>query len=264
VLFFPVPKPVIGMVHLPGLPGSPRGSLTIAAIREHALRDAEALVSGGIDGLMVENFGDAPFFPSRLPAHTVAHMTVIAHEVKSRFPLPLGINALRNDGLAAVAIAAAVGADFVRINVYTGARVTDQGIVEGEAHRILRARKLLGARCRIFADVAVKHSSPLGVRPLEDEVADTVLRGGADAVIVSGSATGKPASLDDIRRAKEAAAGAPILLGSGAGKSDLAEVLRYADGLIVGTAFKKDGVVTNPVEVARVRAFMEQVAELSR
>jgi uncharacterized protein len=126
VLLFSVPKPVIGMIHLPGLPGSPRCSMTIGGIRDWALREAEALVAGGVDGLMVENFGDSPFFPGKVRIHTIANMRVIAYEVRSRFRLPLGLNTLRNDGIGSVAVSAAVGADFIRVNVFTGARVTDQ------------------------------------------------------------------------------------------------------------------------------------------
>jgi membrane complex biogenesis BtpA family protein len=186
-------------------------------------------------------------------------MSVIAHEVKSRFRLPMGLNVLRNDGIGSVAVAAATGAEFIRINVYTGARITDQGIVQGQAHRILRMRKILNAQCRILADVAVKHSSPLGPRSLEDEVSDTVHRGGADAIIVSGSATGKPASIEDLRTTKAAAGATSVFLGSGAGEPGLEETLRYADGIIVGTAIKRDGIVTNPVDPERVKSFMTRV-----
>jgi membrane complex biogenesis BtpA family protein len=186
----------------------------------------------------------------------------VAAEVKRRFELPLGVNVLRNDGLAALGVAAAVGARYIRINVFTGARVTDQGIVEGAAHLMLRERKLLGADIRIFADVAVKHSSPLGARPLEDEVEDTVRRAGADAVIVSGSATGKATASDDLRCAKLAAGAAPVLIGSGAEAEGLEEALRFADGLIVGSTLKEEGVVTNPVDRSRVTMFVRRVAGL--
>jgi len=258
---FASPRPVIGMLHLPALPGSPRASLGLDAIREWMLRDAEALAAGGVDGLMLENFGDTPFYPGRVPAHTVAAMAVLAREVKARFPLPLGINLLRNDGPGALAVAASTGAGFVRVNVFTGARLTDQGIIQGEAHEVLRLRRLLGCAVQIFADVAVKHSVPLGPRTLEDEVEDTVRRAHADAIIVSGSGTGKVTDPEHLRCAREAAGGAPVLAGSGAEPGQAAALLRHADGLIVGTAFKRDGITTNPVDAGRVRAFMEAVRE---
>src|SRR2546430_14170914 len=155
-------EPVIGMLHLPPLPGSPAYDLAggMAALREAVLRDADALAAGGIHALMLENFGDVPFYPGRVPAHTVAAMTALAADVRQRFPeLPLGINVLRNDGQSALAIAAAVGAHFIRVNVLCGARVADQGLLQGIAHDLLRDRALLRAQhVKIFADIDVKHS----------------------------------------------------------------------------------------------------------
>src|SRR2546426_191322 len=168
-------KPVIGMLHLAALPGSPLYGESIEPIRSAMLRDAELLVEGGVQGLMMENFGDTPFFPGRVPAFVVAHMTALAAEVKRRFPdTPLGINVLRNDGLSALAITHAVGAEYIRVNVLCGARLADQGILHGIAHDLLRLRSELGAReIKILADVDVKHSAPLAARPLKDEVDDT-------------------------------------------------------------------------------------------
>jgi membrane complex biogenesis BtpA family protein len=137
-------KVVIGMIHLLPLPGSPRYVADVKAAREAALRDAGALRDGGVHGLMIENFGDVPFYPARVPAYVVAHMTAIAAEVRSRVALPLGINVLRNDGLSALAVAQACGAEFIRVNVLCGARVADQGILQGIAHDLLRERSLLG------------------------------------------------------------------------------------------------------------------------
>ena len=258
---FNVEKAVIGMLHLAALPGSPANALDLTAIRQAALRDGEALVDGGVHGLILENFGDAPFYPARVPPHTVAFMTAVAAEVVKRFPVPLGINVLRNDARGALAIAAAVGAAFIRVNVYTGARVTDQGIVEGEAHRLLRYRKLLGSSVMVFADVAVKHSAPLADYDLADEVKDTVLRGRADAVIVSGSGTGQETRIEDVKVAKVAASGSAVLIGSGASPSSLKSLFACADGVIVGTAFKAGGVTTNPVDPTRVREFMKSANE---
>ena len=221
MLPFDVSKPVIGMLHLPPLPGSPGQRSEMEEIREWMLRDADALVSGGVDGLMLENFGDTPFYPGHVPAHTVAAMAVLARDVKARFAVPLGINVLRNDGVSALGIAAAAGAAYIRINVFTGARLTDQGIVQAEAHEVMRLRALLAAPVQVFADVAVKHSAPLGPRNLEDEIEDTIHRAHADAIIVSGAGTGKQTSLDDLRCARAAAGGTPILVGSGADTAGL-------------------------------------------
>jgi membrane complex biogenesis BtpA family protein len=254
-----VRKPVIGMLHLAPLPGSPLYGGSLSTIREAVLRDAQLLADGGVNGLMIENFGDTPFFPGRVPAHVVAHLTAIASEVRRTVPnLPLGINVLRNDGLSALAVAHAVGADYIRVNVLCGARVADQGLLQGIAHDLLRLRAELKAeQVRIFADVDVKHSAPLAARRIEDEVDDTLHRGMADALIVSGAGTGKPTEPEKVMLVKAAAKGAPVLLGSGVTPQTLPSLLPHADGFIVGTYFKKDGVATNAVDVERVRGLMK-------
>jgi len=250
-------KPVFGMLHLPPLPGSPANTLDVSGITDWVLEDARALAEGAVDGFVVENFGDTPFYPQQVPRHTVAFMTALCKEVKRYFKVPLGVNVLRNDAESALAIAAATGAEFIRVNIHAGARVTDQGIVEGVAHRTLRYRKLLGADVKIFADVDVKHSAPLAVRDLKTEVEELVSRGGADAVIVTGSATGQETSLQDLVRVKQAAAGAAVIAGSGVDVRNVAEVLGIADAVIVGTSLKRDGTTTNPVDPERVRQFIK-------
>jgi len=254
---FKTTKPVVGMLHVPALPGSPQNALGLNKIVDWVLRDAQALAAGGIHGLMVENFGDVPFYPRRVPAHTVAFMTAVCLEVIRSLDLPLGVNVLRNDAESALAVAAASRAKFIRVNIFTGARLTDQGLIQGTAHKVLRYRRLLGCDLKIFADVQVKHSAPLAIRDLGGEVEEILSRGCADAVIVTGSATGRTAALEDLRAAKRAAAGAPVIAGSGVDATNVAAVLRVADALIVGTALKRDAVTMNPVDSQRVRAFME-------
>ncbi len=250
-------KPVIGMVHLKALAGSPGYGGDPAAVLEAALGDAQALAAGGVDAVMLENFWDVPFYPASVPAATVAQVTAVALELRRRLDLPLGVNVLRNDGLAALAAAHAAGADFIRVNVLIAARLTDQGIVHGIAHDLLRERRSLGAeRIRILADVRVKHSAPLGDYPLAEEVEDTLLRGGADAVVVSGTGTGKGTDPEEVRRVKAAAGEAPVLVGSGVTAATVSEFREAADGFIVGTALKRDGRVDRPVDPDRVRALL--------
>jgi membrane complex biogenesis BtpA family protein len=209
---------------------------------------------------MMENFGDVPFYPGRVPEQTVEQMTSLAVAVRKETDLPLGINVLRNDGLSALAIAHASGASFIRVNVLSGARVTDQGIIQGIAHDLLRQRARRGANhIRIFADVDVKHSAPLAERPLEDEVDDLIERALADAVVVSGAGTGKPTDANKTRRVKTAAGDTPVFIGSGITVETVRQFMDAADGFIVGTALKKDGVPTNAVEVERVRRLMDAV-----
>ncbi len=265
MLFDSKKKLLLGMVHLPPLPGSPGaaghppGDVLAAAI-ESARRDAAAIVEGGMDGIIIENFGDAPFFPDRVPPIVVASMASIATRLREDLETRIGVNVLRNDARAALSIAAATGLDFIRVNVHCGAMVTDQGIVEGRAHETLRERSRLGARVAILADVLVKHAAPIGG---ESDVADlareTVGRGGADALIVTGPATGAVAEVERLRRVREAVPGTPILVGSGIAADTVDAYADLADGFIVGTALKRDGDVLAPVETARVRALVDRV-----
>ena len=247
------PKAVIGMVHLEALPGSPRWAGSMEDVSRAALADARALADGGADALLVENFGDVPFSPGRVDAACVAAMAAAATEIRRVVSLPLGINALRSDALSALAVAIAVGARFIRVNVHTGAVVTDQGILTSSAHDTLRYRRLLGAQIALLADVQTKHAAPLASVPIEHEARDCVDRGLADGLIVSGEATGLPPKTSDLERVRLAVPEAPLLVGSGASPENAADLLSRADGLIVGTSVKRDGVVTNRVDPDRVR-----------
>jgi membrane complex biogenesis BtpA family protein len=260
MLFFSSSRPVIGMLHMAALPGAPRFAGDLEAIRRRVMEDAAALVEGGAQGAILENFGDAPFYPGRVPAITAAHVTALAAEVRRKFDLPLGINVLRNDGVTALAIAHAVRAQFIRVNVLCGARVTDQGVIQGIAHDLLRERAALGSEIAIFADVNVKHSAPLAARPLADEIADLIHRGGADAVIVSGAATGSPTDLEELRAAKAAAGDTPVLVGSGITSETISHYALHTDGFIVGTSLKGDGVVANPISTERVRTLVRRLS----
>ena len=189
-------------------------------------------------------------------------MTSLAGEIRRQVDIPLGVNVLRNDGRAALAVAHAVGADFIRVNILAGARVTDQGIIEGIAHDLLRDRHVLDAESiSIFADVQVKHSAPLAEYGLKEDVEDVIQRAGADAVIVSGSGTGKAVDPDQLRQVVAAAGEAPVLAGSGLTPALIPAIAPLADGFIVGTYIKRDGKVFNPVDPDRVR---ELVSSLPR
>lgn len=250
-------KFVIGVVHLKPLPGSPRFE---GGVEKAALRDAKALRDGGVHGIIVENFGDAPFFPGTVEPHTVAVMTALCQKIGSTARLPIGVNVLRNDGHAALGIACACNASFVRVNVFTGAAVTDQGVIQGEAHSLLRYRKAIEAECAILADVHVKHATPLGQGSIADAAKDTYHRGGADAVIVTGVATGSSVDLEELSLVREALPEAPVIAGSGVTEKNVKDVLALADGAIVGTWFKRGGKPPAPVDAKRVRALMAQLA----
>jgi membrane complex biogenesis BtpA family protein len=245
---------LIGMVHALPLPGSPRWDGSMDRVVAAALADARALAAGGMDALLLENYGDAPFTPGRVEPATIAALTVVAREIRAALPATaLGINVLKNDARAALAVACAVGARFIRVNVHAGAVVADQGLVQSDAHGTLRDRRLLAAPVTIFADVGGKHALPLVPVELEQHARDLAHRGLADGLVVSGQATGLATPLADVRRVRGAVPGVPLLVGSGVTPESVAELLSVADGVIVGTSLKRDGRVTSPVDPERVR-----------
>ncbi len=247
-------KPLIGMIHLKALPGSPAYNGSFQDAIDSALRDAQTLEQGGVDGIMIENFFDSPFFKDRVGAETVAAMTRAIGLIRQQTRLPLGVNVLRNDGMSAIAIAAACECQFIRVNVLTWGMLADQGIIEGKAAEILRYRRMLQSGALIFADCLVKHAVPLTPQAMELVAMDTWERGGADALIVSGVATGKATDYNDVVAARKGAPDAPILIGSGLAADNLNTFWPVIDGAIVGTSLKAGGRVENPVELARVQA----------
>jgi membrane complex biogenesis BtpA family protein len=256
---FATDQPIIGMVHLASLPGAPRFDGDRTAVRERATQDAERLEAGGVDGIIVENFGDTPFYSNDVPKHVVAEMTSLVGSVCDTVDVPVGVNVLRNDGVAALSIAAATRASFIRVNVHTGARVTDQGLIEGQAHETLRLRERLDTDVRILADVAVKHSSPVSIENIEQCTRDAVERGLANAVVVSGTGTGQQADREQLETVAHVAddLDVPTYIGSGVTSETVNDLLSVADGAIVGSALKEDGIADNPVVESRVASLVE-------
>jgi len=247
----------IGTVHLQPLPGSPQWARDITAVIKAAVRDARAYEQGGADAIIVENFGDIPFTKGPVPPETVAAMAVAGCAVRNAVGLPLGFNVLRNDAHTALALCAACGGSFIRVNVHTGAMVTDQGVIEGQAFATLRLRASLCPAVKILADVHVKHAAPLAPLPIEIAARDTLERGLADALIVSGTGTGVAADLADVERVRAACPTAPVLIGSGITAKNVSAYLRFASGGIVGTSLKKPGGILQPVDVRRVAALRQ-------
>ena len=260
---FQVDKAIIGMVHLPPLPGSPsyRGD-DVNDIIDKALRDARALRDGGVDGLLIENFWDMPYRKSSVEPSTIASMAVIAREVAMDTGLPVGINVLRNDALASLAIAKAVGGKFIRVNVYVEVIITDQGLIEPCAHQLQLAKKLYHAdNIKIFADVNVKHGTPLAPRPIDEVAEEAATRGLADAVILTGHKTGEPPSIGDLAKVRERLPNTSLIIGSGCTSENVHELFKYADAAIVGSYFKEKGLAS-PVSKEKVERFMSKVKEL--
>jgi membrane complex biogenesis BtpA family protein len=248
---------LVGVIHLPPLPGSPRFGGDLDAVVARAASDAMALRDAGFDAMMLENFGDAPFVPERVAPVTVACMARCALAARDAAPgLPMGINVLRNDAEAALSVAVGVGAAFIRVNVHVGARVTDQGLIGGRAHETLRLRRALGAESvRLFCDVDVKHSAPLAPRALTDETEELVGRGLADAVLITGAGTGKSVGVAELDLVADAA-DVPVYVASGATPDDLSRLER-AFGLVVGSALRASGRAGDPIDLGRARAFVE-------
>lgn len=251
------PKCLIAVAHLLPLPGSPRWGGDPSAVVRRAVEDAVAVRDAGFDGLILENFGDVPFSREFAGRGAVAGLAAAAARVADAVDIPLGINVLRSDALSAVAIAAAVGARFIRINVHTGASVTDQGLIQGDAMATMMAVRDQAPHLRLFCDVFVKHASNLGVTGIERAAEDTFERGLASALIVTGDATGSPTSTQDIERVKAAVPAAPVVVGSGVTAQTAASVLERADGIIVGSAVMKGGSAANPIDPERAATFVQ-------
>lgn len=249
--------PIIGVVHLLPLPTSPRWGGSLKSVIDRAEQEAAALAAGGVDGLIIENFFDAPFAKDQVDPVIVSAMSLIVQRIMTLVPLPIGINVLRNDAKSAMAIATCVGAQFIRVNVLTGVMATDQGLIEGQAHQLLRYRRELGSDVKILADVLVKHARPLGSPNLTTAVQDTIERGLADGIILSGWATGSPPSFEDLELAMSAAKGVPVFIGSGASWENIPHLIQSANGVIVASSLKRGGQVEHRVDPIRVSRFVE-------
>ncbi len=248
---------LIGMVHLPALPGSASASMAIDDISQRAVHDAKLLQKAGFDAVIVENFGDAPFAATNAPKETIAAMSIIVRDVVRALKVPVGVNLLRNDAFGALAIAAATSAAFIRVNVLSGVYATDQGVITGNAAELLARRRLVAPHVRIAADVHVKHAAPLSQPDIALAAEETAYRAGADALIVSGTGTGVPTDLSNAERVKHAVPNRPLWIGSGATAETIGDTLTIADGAIVGTCLKRANKTTNPIDSKRVAAFMK-------
>ncbi len=253
---------IFGMVHLHALPGAPLFGGSMDEVIAAALADARAIVKGGCDGIVVENFGDKPFFRGRVPAQTIAAMTRVIAEIARVSKVPLGVNVLRNDAQSALAIASATGAAFIRVNIHTGAMLTDQGIIEGEASETVRLRSATAPDVLIFADHLVKHAVPLAAYDPIQSAKDLRLRGLADAMIITGAETGSAPDAERLAGVR-AAVDAPLLIGSGLTEEN-ASRYAIADGAIAGTAIKRGAGVAEPVDVERVKRLVRAFKRAGR
>jgi membrane complex biogenesis BtpA family protein len=254
---FSSPKPVIAMVHVGALPGTPAGGASLAELEARAVEEARIYHEAGVHGMAVENMHDVPYLRGGVGPEITAAMTVLARAVKEASGLPCGIQILAGANREALAVAHATGLDFVRVEGFAFAHVADEGLIESSAASLLRFRKRIGAdRVQVWADVKKKHAShaitaDVGIG--ETAAAAAFMR--ADAVIVTGSSTGAEASIADVAEVR-AHCRLPCYIGSGVTAENLARYWDGADGFIVGSDFKRDGRWSEAVDVRRVDLFM--------
>jgi membrane complex biogenesis BtpA family protein len=254
---FPKPKPVIAMIHVAALPGTPESRLSVAEIVALAVQEARMYRAAGVDGIGIENMHDLPYLRGGVGPEIVAGMTLVGQAVKAECGLPVGIQVLAGANLEAMAVAHAAALDFIRAEGYVFAHVADEGIIESSAARLLRYRKLIGAeRVQVWADVKKKHSAHAITADVSlGLTAETVEFMRGDVVIVTGAVTGDPCRVEDVAEAR-AHTRLPVVLGSGVTVDNLSQYFELADGFIIGTHFKIDSYWANTVEPRRVEAFM--------
>lgn len=258
---FGVKVPVIGVIHLKPLPGAPLyEGASVEEISEKAVSDAKVMADNGIDGLIIENFGDK-MFQKTVGPETVAAMTYISRDIKNEVNIPIGICALQSDAISSIAIAKAVQGAFVRVPYYTETSVVDTGTMESIAAAALRYRKFINADVRIFADVHIKHSYPLMQRPIEYAAEDSYHRGLADAIIITGRKTGGDTNPDDVRRVREALPELPLVVGSGVNEENVEKYISMVDSIIIATGLNYGGEVEAGPDPSRIRSFMNKIKE---
>jgi len=254
-------KPVVGVIHAGALPGTPRSSQPVSELISLAKQEARLYRESGVDGVIIENMHDVPYLRGEVGPEIVAAMTAIAIAVKQEYDFPVGIQILAGANVAAMAVAHAAGLDFIRAEGYAYAHVADEGLIQSSAAELLRYRKLIGAtNVQVWTDVKKKHAAHAITADVSlGETAETVEFMGADCVIVTGSATGKPPSVSDVREAKEHCR-LPVFLGSGINEHNIAEFYQHADGFIIGSAFKVNGLWSNTVDPRRIENFFRELS----
>ena len=253
-------KPVIGVIHVGALPGTPRSSQTVSELIASARNEAKVYRECGVDGVIIENMHDVPYLRGEVGPEIVAAMTAVATAVKAECGLPVGVQILAGANIEAMAVAHAADLDFIRAEGYAYAHVADEGLIQASAAKLLRYRKMIGAtRVQVWTDVKKKHAAHAITADVSlGETAETVEFMGADCVIVTGSATGKPPTIADVQEAKTHC-GLPVFLGSGITENNIAEFYDAADGFIIGSSFKIDGLWSNTVDPVRVNGFLRAI-----
>ena len=252
-------KLLYGMVHLPALPGSPESKYSLSEIIDYAIKEVSGFKAAGMTGAILENINDYPFYKEKMPAITVAAMSAIAEEVKKINGIEIGVNLLRNGCTEALTIATLFDFNFIRCNVLSGAYVTDQGIIEGNGASVLRYKKYLESKVKIYADVHVKHSYPLYNVPIDIAAEDLSERGGADAIIVSGSRSPVPPEVERVKAVKNVV-DKPVLIGSGITLSNFHDYVDISDGMIIGESdFKENNISCGPSDFDSYKRLVKEL-----
>ncbi len=256
-------KPVIGMIHVQALPGTPNYKGDVKAIISKAIEEAKLYKAAGVDSIAIENMHDVPYLKGNVGPEVTALMSIIAYEVKNVSQLPCGIQILAGANKQALAAALASGIDFIRAEGFVFAHVADEGIIESNAGELLRYRKQIGAEnILVFTDIKKKHSSHSITADVDlKETAKAAEFFISDGLIITGSATGEEANQNDVKIVKESTS-IPVLVGSGINEKNIESYIDSADGFIIGSHFKVDGKWNNEIDKTRVDNFMNRISSL--
>ena len=260
---FETTRPILGMVHVPALPGTPRHSLSVDQIVRHSIEDGLALKRGGVHGILIENMHDVPYLKRVVGHEITAIMSIIAREMHLQTGLPCGVQVLSGANESALSVALAGGLDFIRSEGFVYGHLADEGYIDSDAGTLLRKRKALGAdHIFILTDVKKKHASHAITGDMDVlETARGAAFFGSDGLIVTGLRTGHPPD-PDLLQSLKGQVDLPVIIGSGISSQNIHRYYDLADAFIVGSWFKKQGHWERRVEEDRVRLFMTKVAEI--
>ena len=258
-------KPVVAMIHVGALPGTPGQRQSLDEIVAAARFEARLYEEAGVNCLMLENMHDVPYLRGSVGPEITAAMAVIARAIRNETDLPIGLQILAAADIEAIAVAHAAGLNFIRTECFCFAHVADEGIMESNAAKLLRYRRMIGATAvQVWADIKKKHSSHAWTADLTlGDMAEAAEFMGAETIIVTGTSTGRPPQPPEVEEAR-ARCGLPVFVGSGATEANLPDLLAVSDGLIIGSHFKRDGHWANEVDPARVHRFMASAAAFQR
>ncbi len=260
---FQINKPVIGMLHLKALPGTPKYSGNTLDIFRNAISDALSLQEAGIDGYIIENMSDRPYLNRYAGPEIIALMSIISYEIKNRTNKPCGIQILAGANHEALAVAKAAGLDFIRAEGFVFAHTADEGIMESDAGKLLRYRKNIDAEnILVFTDIKKKHSSHSITA--DQNLEDTAIAAQyflSDGVIITGKFTGVPADIEELSSIGDKL-NIPVIIGSGITAENISAYLNLADGVIVGSYLKFENKWQNPVDPERVKELMAKAVKL--